>query len=157
MTGAQLKGLLEHGVHRHDVKGDVPPAELVLVAGLRVVYDIQREPYDRVVEAHILCTECRVPRYEPLEDARQYRIAALSYIVHGGDNFDFSFVKPKDMYDTGFQDAEIVMKYMNSTSPITTALDGRVTFLKTNQASDACLNLASPFLLLLVLVVFYHL
>ncbi|XP_037280748.2 protein 5NUC isoform X3 [Rhipicephalus microplus] len=157
VTGAQLKGLLEHGVHRHDVKGDVPPAELVLAAGLRVVYDIQREPYDRVVEAHILCTECRVPRYEPLEDARQYRIAALSYIVHGGDNFDFSFVKPKDMYDTGFQDAEIVMKYMNSTSPITTALDGRVTFLKTNQASDACLNLASPFLLLLVLVVFYHL
>ncbi|KAL3174905.1 hypothetical protein MRX96_010934 [Rhipicephalus microplus] len=123
VTGAQLKGLLEHGVHRHDVKGDVPPAELVLAAGLRVVYDIQREPYDRVVEAHILCTECRVPRYEPLEDARQYRIAALSYIVHGGDNFDFSFVKPKDMYDTGFQDAEIVMKYMNSTSPITTALD----------------------------------
>ncbi|KAL1425887.1 hypothetical protein MTO96_018772 [Rhipicephalus appendiculatus] len=160
VTGAQLKGLLEHGVHRHDAKGDVPPAEFVLAAGLRVVYDIQRKPYDRVVEAHILCTECRVPRYEPLEDGRRYRIAALSYIVHGGDNFDFSFVQPNDMYDTGFEDAQIVVHYMNATSPITTGVDGRVTFLKTNQdsdASDARLNLASPFLLLLVLVVFHHL
>lgn len=150
VTGAQLKGLLEHGVHRHDAKGEIPPAEFLITSGLRAVYDVRRKPYDRVVEAHILCTECRVPRFEPVEDGRRYHIAAVSYIVNGGDNFNFSFLTPRDKYDTGFEDAVIVVRYMNATSPITAAVDGRVTFLKTHQASNAHLALASPFLLLLL-------
>ncbi|XP_075550824.1 protein 5NUC-like isoform X2 [Dermacentor variabilis] len=130
VSGAQLRNLLEHGVHRHDAKGEVAPAEFLITAGLRVVYDVRRKPYERVVDAFILCADCRVPRFEPLEDARRYRVAAMSYIVRGGDNFNFSFVAPSDMYDTGFEDAQIVVSHMNATSPLTTAVDGRVIFLK---------------------------
>ncbi|KAH7937438.1 hypothetical protein HPB49_012439 [Dermacentor silvarum] len=129
---------------------------------LRVVYDLQRKPYERVVDALILCADCRVPRYEPLEGARRYRVAALSYIVHGGDNFNFSFVAPTDMYDTGFKDDQIVVHYMNATSPLTTAVDGRVTFLKlpTGQAETSASDArAAPaiysHLACLLLCVFY--
>lgn len=162
VSGAQLRDLLEHGAHRHDAKGEVLPAEFLITAGLRVVYDLQRKPYERVVDALILCADCRVPRYEPLEDARRYRVAALSYIVHGGDNFNFSFVAPTDMYDTGFKDDQIVVHYMNATSPLTTAVDGRVTFLKlpTGQAeTSASDGRAAPaitsHLACLLLCVFY--
>ncbi|XP_050028325.1 protein 5NUC-like isoform X1 [Dermacentor andersoni] len=160
VSGAQLRNLLEHGVHRHDAKGEVPPAEFLITAGLRVVYDVRRKPYERVVDAFILCADCRVPRFEPLEDARRYRVAAMSYIVRGGDNFNFSFVAPSDMYDTGFEDAQIVVSHMNATSPLTTAIDGRVTFLKlpTGQtsASDgrSAPALASHVACLLLFVIF---
>ncbi|KAK8778423.1 hypothetical protein V5799_020235 [Amblyomma americanum] len=33
VTGAQLKRLLEHGVHRHDLSGKMAPAEFVIAAG----------------------------------------------------------------------------------------------------------------------------
>lgn len=72
-----------------------------LSAGMRVVYDISREPWDRVVSLRIMCTACRVPVFEDVDPDKWYRIAAVRYIVNGGDNFDFSFVKPQDRLDTG--------------------------------------------------------
>ncbi|XP_070394293.1 protein 5NUC-like isoform X2 [Dermacentor albipictus] len=161
VSGAQLRNLLEHGVHRHDAKGEVPPAEFLITAGLRVVYDVRRKPYERVVDAFILCADCRVPRFEPLEDARRYRVAAMSYIVRGGDNFNFSFVAPSDMYDTGFEDAQIVVTHMNATSPLTTAVDGRVTFLKlltgqTSASDGRSAPALASHLACLLLFVFLH-
>ncbi|XP_077485702.1 LOW QUALITY PROTEIN: protein 5NUC-like [Amblyomma americanum] len=137
VTGAQLKRLLEHGVHRHDLSGKMAPAEFVIAAGLRVVYDAHRRPLERVADLRILCTECRVPHFERVDDSRVYRIGALSYIVHGGDNFDFSFVAPRDMYDTGLEDVQAVQEYMNASSPITTGVDGRITFLQRSPASSS--------------------
>lgn len=130
VTGAQLKRLLEHGVHRHDTSGKMARAEFLTVAGLRVVYDVYRRPMERVADVQVLCTDCRVPRFEPVDDARVYRIGAISYIVDGGDNFDFSFVAPRDMYDTGLEDVQAVKEYMNASSPITTGVDGRISFLQ---------------------------
>uniref|UniRef100_A0A023GPH5 5'-nucleotidase n=1 Tax=Amblyomma triste TaxID=251400 RepID=A0A023GPH5_AMBTT len=137
VTGEQLKRLLEHGVHRHDTTGKMTRAEFLTVAGLRVVYDAYRPPMERVVDVRILCTRCRVPRFEPVDDARVYRIATVSYIVHGGDNFDFSFVDPRNMYDTGLEDVLAVKEYMNASSPITTGVDGRITFRQRSPAAGA--------------------
>lgn len=74
---------------------------LLFLAGLRVKYDIGRKPWDRVVELQILCTACRVPAFEDVKPDTWYRIVTVSYMINGGDNFDFSFVKPEDKLDTG--------------------------------------------------------
>lgn len=35
----------------------------------------------------MLCTECRVPKYEPLDPEKIYTVVMPSYLVDGGDGF----------------------------------------------------------------------
>lgn len=55
--------------------------------GLRVEYDLSRPPGRRVKSLSILCTKCRVPQYEPVEDETVYTVVLPSYIMTGGDGF----------------------------------------------------------------------
>ena len=51
-----------------------------------VTYDISRKPGDRVVEALVRCTECRVPDYFPLDDDKFYKIVTTSFLAGGGSD-----------------------------------------------------------------------
>lgn len=67
-----------------------PPEGLRLMmfpTGFHVVFDISRPPGSRVRSISILCTKCRVPHYEPLEDEMVYTVVVPSYLVTGGDGF----------------------------------------------------------------------
>lgn len=48
---------------------------------------MSKPPGNRVRNLHILCTKCRVPRYEPVEDAQVYTVVAPEYLVSGGDGY----------------------------------------------------------------------
>ena len=50
-------------------------------------YDLSKPANQRVVSLSMLCTECRVPKYEPLELQRTYTVVMPSYMVDGGDSF----------------------------------------------------------------------
>lgn len=41
----------------------------------------------RLRSLRILCTRCRVPRYQPVEDAAVYSVVVPSYLVNGGDGY----------------------------------------------------------------------
>lgn len=129
VTGSQLKDLFEFSVYRNDVNKSVYPGEFLVVSGIRVVYDVNRKPGERVVDLQILCRKCRIPKFERVRDTDVYRIVTISYIFTGGDNFNFSFVKHNDQYNTGLDDAETVIEYISATSPIIQGQDGRITFL----------------------------
>lgn len=67
-----------------------PPEHLRLMmfpTGFHVVFDISRPPGSRLRSVSILCTKCRVPRYEPLDDEMVYTVVVPSYLVAGGDGF----------------------------------------------------------------------
>lgn len=51
-------------------------------------YDLSKPPKQRVVSLSLLCTDCRVPKYEPLDPEKIYTVVMPSYIVDGGDGFD---------------------------------------------------------------------
>lgn len=129
VTGSQLKDLFEFSVHRHDTTEKIGRGEFLTIAGMRVVFNAYNEPGNRVVDLQILCTACRIPTFERVQNDRVYRIAVVSYIFTGGDGFNFSFVKPNDQLNTGLDDVEVVVEYLNATSPITTGLDGRITLI----------------------------
>lgn len=159
LTGAQLKQVVEHGVALHDATGLISKGEFLQMAGMRVAYDVGRQPGDRVVKLEILCTACRVPVFEEVNLDRWYRIGAVSYIVNGGDNFDFSFVKPQDRLDTGYEDVGVVIDYLNATSPVTIGLDGRISFVqgvpsafKPNHAGRLAPNAPATLLVLCLLL-----
>lgn len=50
-------------------------------------FDVSKAPGSRVRSLQILCTNCRVPRYRPVEDAEVYTVAVPEYLVSGGDGY----------------------------------------------------------------------
>lgn len=55
--------------------------------GIRVEFDLSKPPQHRVKSLSILCTKCRVPVYEPVENEMVYKVVLPSYMVTGGDGF----------------------------------------------------------------------
>lgn len=51
-------------------------------------YDLSKPQDQRVVSLSMLCTDCRLPKYEPLDPEKIYTVVMPSYIVDGGDGFD---------------------------------------------------------------------
>lgn len=49
--------------------------------------DVSKPAGSRVRSLHILCTKCRVPQYEPVEDAAVYTVVVPEYLVSGGDGY----------------------------------------------------------------------
>lgn len=53
-----------------------------------MVLDVSQPAGRRVRSLSILCTQCRVPRYDPVRDAAVYTVVLPSYLVTGGDGFN---------------------------------------------------------------------
>lgn len=51
-------------------------------------YDLSKPVNQRAVSVSMLCTECRVPKYEPLDQEKTYTVVMSSYMVGGGDGFN---------------------------------------------------------------------
>lgn len=49
--------------------------------------DVSKPPGSRLRSLHVLCRSCRVPRYQPVEDAQVYTVAVPEYLVSGGDGY----------------------------------------------------------------------
>lgn len=55
--------------------------------GVHVEFDVTKPPGSRVRSLSIICTKCRVPHYEPVEDEMVYTVVMPSYLVTGGDGY----------------------------------------------------------------------
>lgn len=60
---------------------------LISFLGIHVVYDLSRNPGERVVKLEVLCTQCRVPSYEPLRMDEVYKVILPNFLAKGGDGF----------------------------------------------------------------------
>ncbi|XP_062406682.1 5'-nucleotidase [Sardina pilchardus] len=128
LRGSTIRKALEHGVRRHG--GGT--GEFLQVSGFRVEFDLNQEPYHRVKSVHILCTECRVPRYEPMEDGKVYRLVMPSYIADGGDGY--SMIKDEKLkHDSGDLDIAVVERYISESKRVHPAVEGRIRFTSSSQ------------------------
>lgn len=65
-------------------------------------YDLSKPVNQRVTSLSALCTQCRVPKYEPIDPEKTYKVTTLSYLVGGGDGF--SMIKDELLkHNTGRQ------------------------------------------------------
>ena len=55
---------------------------------MKVVFDLSQPVNSRVKSLHVLCKQCRVPRYVPIEMEEVYKVAVPTYIAKGGDGFE---------------------------------------------------------------------
>lgn len=50
-------------------------------------FDVSRPPGRRLRSLSIVCTRCRVPRYEAVREEEVYTVVLPSYLVTGGDGY----------------------------------------------------------------------
>lgn len=89
LRGDYLRQLLEDSVAPMNASLTSPRSSRFLqVSGLRVVYNLNLEPGQRIVSLTARCTDCGIPEYQPLQLDRSYRLVVMEYLANGKNGFD---------------------------------------------------------------------
>uniref|UniRef100_A0A194AS98 Snake venom 5'-nucleotidase n=1 Tax=Micrurus tener TaxID=1114301 RepID=A0A194AS98_9SAUR len=123
IKGSALRQAFEHSVHRHG-QGT---GELLQVSGIKVLYDLSQKPGKRVVSLNVLCTECRVPTYVPLQMEKTYKVLLPSFLAAGGDGY-YMLKGNSSNHSSGDLDISIVSDYIKRMGKVFPAMEGRVMF-----------------------------
>ncbi|XP_052859943.1 apyrase-like [Anopheles cruzii] len=126
MRGDHLIELMEYGVEQRRDEERFNAANMLQVSGLRVVYNVTNPIGDRVLSLDVLCHDCAVPRYEPVEPFRKYRVITNSFLAGGGDGFTM-FERYGQQRVLGPVDIDAFEAYVRDKSPILQGTDGRIT------------------------------
>jgi 5'-nucleotidase len=102
---------------------------ILQVAGLRVVFDMKKPAYSKIVTLEALCRVCDIPRYEPLQDNTWYRIVVNNFLLVNGDNF--AMIRDnKRNHKIRAVDIDTLTNYVEKNSPIVLLKpSGRITFV----------------------------
>ncbi|XP_074541285.1 5'-nucleotidase [Halichoeres trimaculatus] len=123
LKGSTLRKAFEHSVKRYGQS----TGEFLQVSGIRVEFDLSKPPGHRVRSLTILCTKCRVPGYEPVEDEAVYKVMLPSYMVTGGDGF--SMIQNEILkHNSGDLDISVVSQYITLRQRVYTSVEGRIKF-----------------------------
>lgn len=121
LNGTAIREVLEFAVFDF--------SNVLQVAGIKVVYDKTRAPYDRIVDLKIICQACEVPHYQPIDHSKFYKIILPEYLALGGDEFTMI---PKYSRNTiiGARDIDALVEYVEKMSPIALPpMSGRISFV----------------------------
>ncbi|GIY15803.1 protein 5NUC [Includes: UDP-sugar hydrolase [Caerostris darwini] len=127
LKGKYLRQVLENSVSDYDLDSIDPPGGFLQVSGLRLTYNVSMPVGSRLIEAHVRCADCRVPHYQPLDEEQVYWVVMSTYMAKGGDNFVNIQENSIGSRNTDELDVDIIIKYAQKYSPITTGLENRVT------------------------------
>lgn len=97
-------------------------------SGMRVAFNISMPENQKVLSVDILCRECSIPKYEPLQLDKWYRLIVPSFIGNGGNGY-VMFTRKRNDRTTVELDIEAAEKYFNKMSPVVQKKDGRITVL----------------------------
>uniref|UniRef100_A0A3P8PLC4 5'-nucleotidase n=2 Tax=Astatotilapia calliptera TaxID=8154 RepID=A0A3P8PLC4_ASTCA len=121
LKGSTLRKAFEHSVERYGQS----TGEFLQVSGIRVEFDLSKPPQHRVKSLSILCTKCRIPVYEPVENEMVYKVVLPSYMVTGGDGFSMikdGFLK----HNSGDLDISVVSRYITQRKQVYPSVEGRI-------------------------------
>lgn len=146
LNGSTLRKVFEHSVRRHG-QGT---GEFLQVSGFQVEFDLSRPPGQRVRSLMILCVNCRVPQYEPVQDQVVYKVVLPSYLVTGGDGF--TMIKNEKLkHNSGDLDISVVSNYLRKQQVVYPSVEGRIRIYNSASTHATMLGLLVP-LVSLVLV-----
>lgn len=113
ITGTSLRQVLEHSVYHYT--GD--RGEFLQMSGMRVVYNLKKEPGHRVETVLVLCTECGVPQYSKLDENKVYRVIISRFLYIGGDGysmFEVSFLSETTFHLISFLCKFLKYRFLSS-------------------------------------------
>nr|KAG5704024.1 hypothetical protein BaRGS_032113 [Batillaria attramentaria] len=142
IKGEHLRAALEHSVAGYNPcdRTNLPGAFLQF-SGMRVQYDMRKPAGKRVVSALVLCTQCLVPKFVPLDDSAVYKVVLPSFTADGGD--DYGVIKNNIVHEDKFDslDSDVLVNYVKHEEKIIQGLEGRIVFVDN---SDECRVAQTP-------------
>ncbi|CAG5038708.1 unnamed protein product [Parnassius apollo] len=135
----------ENNVEVFDLRGDhvlemlefsvanepYPGAAMLQVSGIQTVFDGSRPINERVLNVTVRCIDCSVPRYEPLQLDKYYKVISQSFLGNGGDGFSMIADNRRNVEVVGV-DYDVLVRYIQKQSPVFIDVDGRI------QIEDPC-------------------
>ncbi|XP_072041088.1 snake venom 5'-nucleotidase-like [Amphiura filiformis] len=125
LEGRYVREILEHAASAVDrISG-----RFLQVSGIRVTYDLCREPYDgRVVDVQVRRhIDYFNSYYEPLDDDKIYKVIVPSFVGSGGDGY-YWVPDQGQNYETGDLGENVVAEFIEVFSPVARYVEGRITF-----------------------------
>ncbi|CAH2054222.1 unnamed protein product, partial [Iphiclides podalirius] len=129
----------ENNVEVFDLRGDhilemlefsvrnvpYPGARMLQVSGIRPTFDGSRPAGSRVTNVTVRCIDCDVPRYEPLQFEKYYKVVSQNFIGNGGGGFNMIADNRRNVEAIGV-DYDVLMRYVEKQSPVFSDVDGRI-------------------------------
>ncbi|XP_055644093.1 apyrase-like [Toxorhynchites rutilus septentrionalis] len=123
IQGLHLLEALEYSASRFNT------ADFLQLSGLRIVYNVTKPIGRRVASVHVRCRECKVPKYQPIDTSKLYRVAIAAWIGNGGNGYTM-FKQHRVNVRVGPLDIVVLEQYVKKMSPIMQGIDGRIRILK---------------------------
>lgn len=146
IRGSTLLAVLEHSafVREQDSNGG-----FLQVSGLKIVYNFNNAVGHRVISAQALCTECSVPSYKNVNETALYNIIIPSFLLEGGDGFNFT--EESDGFTERLQrnDLNSTMEYLKQRHYVYPEIEERIVIRERVDTGSASGIVASATLLML--------
>jgi 5'-nucleotidase len=111
----ELEGKYIRQALEFSARSDNP--SILQVAGIRVVFNMTKPAYSKIVSLDVLCRLCEVPRYDPINDDKWYRIVVNNFLLMNGDNF--AMIRDNGInHKVGAIDIDALTNYVEKYSPI---------------------------------------
>jgi len=86
IKGASLVKSLEHSASLRTSESD---GGFLQVSGLRFVLNFNRPKGRRVTSIYVLCADCEIPHYQPLDRQKFYGVIMPTFLMNGGDGYKY--------------------------------------------------------------------
>ncbi|XP_074644941.1 snake venom 5'-nucleotidase-like [Tubulanus polymorphus] len=151
LKGEDLLEVLEHSVRDYNPKA--LRGRFLQYSGIWITYDLAKLNGHRVVNVEVRCSECLVPRYQPLELNRSYKVLLSDYMVKGGDGYSMIAKKARKIHLLGDLDSDVFIEYIKQMSPIYPGLERRITLLNEDAVGIAsrCRIYATTYVILTIM------
>jgi 5'-nucleotidase len=131
LTGADVIAALENGVSRITVENGVvirggASGRFPQVSGIRYSIDPTLEAGSRIVSVEVLGDD---GSYTAIDPAANYAVVTNNFVRQGGDGYSVITENGVNPYDFGRPDYEVTRDFMIANSPITTEVEGRITYV----------------------------
>jgi 5'-nucleotidase len=131
LTGADVIAALENGVSRVTVENGMVVRQgangrFPQVSGIRYSYDPTQEAGSRIVSVEVQAED---GSFSPIDPEAIYTVATNNFARQGGDGYTVFAENAINPYDFGRVDYESLAEYLAANSPITAAVEGRITIV----------------------------
>lgn len=118
LSGATIRRVLEHGVAFSDDKKNDNTGRFLQVAGMSYRFDSRKPRGKRIVDV-------KTNDGEMLDDKKIYEVVTNSYMVEGGDNFNF-FKQSPERWSIALELKDLFADYIQTSMAQLPKLDGRI-------------------------------
>lgn len=127
LNGSDIIRSLEIGARGN---GETSGGEFLQVSGLRVVLDMTKPSFSRVISVKVRCGNCTEERYDDIILHQNYTVVTSSFLARdGGDDHYILAHHGFDRYTEDLGDVDVIEWYFSKYSPVEPKLERRITVL----------------------------